>query len=109
MKIRNDYLSKHSGTCMSCQKIGNTNARKHGKYNTRLYRIWTGLKFRRYKYKPVVCKEWEEYETFKEWANSSGYSKELTIQWFTAAGVTPMRLARSVWEWVFSHVFSFIW
>ena len=58
MKVRNDYLKKHSGVCVSCQKKGNKNNFKHGDYKKRLYKIWLGLKHRRYKtYKPKVCKE----------------------------------------------------
>jgi DNA-binding XRE family transcriptional regulator len=80
MKVRNDYLKKHSGICVSCQKKGNKCAFKHGDYKTRLYRIWLGLSHRRYKtYIPKVCTEWHEYEKFKEWAYNNGYNDNLTL------------------------------
>jgi hypothetical protein len=80
MNIRNDYVKKHLGICMSCQKKNNSMAKKHGDYKTRLYKIWIGLKHRRkYKYQPSVCKEWQEYENFKKWALENGYEEDLTI------------------------------
>ena len=80
MHIRADYANKHTGVCMSCQKKGNKNATKHGDYKTRLYRIWLGLKHRKYgTYKPKVCEEWKDFSRFKAWAESNGYSDSLTI------------------------------
>ncbi len=80
MHIRADYASKHSGFCMSCQKKGNQNAKKHGEYKSRLYHIWIGLKHRRYRtYTPRVCFEWSDFSNFKEWAESHGYSDSLTL------------------------------
>jgi DNA-binding XRE family transcriptional regulator len=65
---------------MSCQKKGTHYAKKHGDYKTRLYRIWLGLKHRRYKvYNPVVCEEWKDFTAFKTWALSNGYADDLTI------------------------------
>ena len=56
---------------------------KHGMGDTRLNRIWDGMK-RRCKVNPrysdiSVCDEWNSFETFAEWALSHGYSDELTI------------------------------
>ena len=56
---------------------------KHGMGNTRLNRIWDGMK-RRCKVNPRysginVCDEWNSFESFAEWALSHGYSDELTI------------------------------
>jgi len=80
MRIRADYVSKHSGICLTCQKAGNQNAKKHGEYKTRLYRIWLGLKHRRYRtYRPKVCQEWGDFSQFKQWAISNGYADNLTI------------------------------
>lgn len=58
---------------------------------TRLYRIWQGIKTRTtnkkheyYKYYGgrgiSVCKEWNSFETFRDWANSNGYANNLTIE-----------------------------
>lgn len=79
IETRSDYVEKHSGICMSCQKKNNKHARKHGDYKTRLYRIWLGLGHRRYEYTTDVCSEWEEYENFKKWSLSNGYNSDLTI------------------------------
>lgn len=80
MKIRSDYIDKHSGVCLSCQKKGNKNAHKHGAYKTRLYRIWQGMFFRRYKtYNPTVCDEWKDFKVFEKWAYENGYNESLTI------------------------------
>lgn len=56
----------------------------------RLYVIWTNMRYRcensnmrDYKYYggkgTKVCKEWQDYETFKEWAIKNGYEENLTI------------------------------
>lgn len=79
MSVRDDYLKKHSGKCMSCQKKGNQHAKKHGCCDTRLYRIWTGMFNRRYRINPKVCMEWHEFNNFKEWALDNGYQSSLTI------------------------------
>jgi len=58
----------------------------HGMSNTRLYRIWTGMKRRcnnlheHYSLKGITyCKEWEDFEPFKNWAIKAGYKDVLTI------------------------------
>ena len=63
----------------------------HGGYNTRLYRIWCGMKYRCYnrtfKYFEYyggrgieVCAEWlNNFDTFRKWALESGYREDLTI------------------------------
>lgn len=79
MCVRNDYVKKHSGTCMSCQKKGNSSARKHGKSKTRLHNIWIGLKQRRYGNGIYVCDEWGDFEVFEDWATNNGYMDHLTI------------------------------
>jgi len=63
---------------------------KHGFRNTRLYRVWKGMKQRCYlptfdSYKTYgargikVCDEWHEFIPFKDWALSHGYSDDLCI------------------------------
>ena len=58
--------------------------------NKRLYGIWSNMKSRcnnprciAYKYYGErgikVCKEWSSFESFREWAMSSGYSDDLQI------------------------------
>lgn len=78
--VRDDYVKKHSGLCVSCRVTKNTFAKKHGCYKERLYKIWVGMKHRRYKnYNPKICKEWENFENFKEWSLNNGYKENLTI------------------------------
>lgn len=63
---------------------------KHGGKNTRLYSIWKTMRNRcrnpnNYKYHRYggrgisVCEEWDDFETFREWALLNGYSDDLTI------------------------------
>lgn len=62
----------------------------HHSTNTRLFKIWSGMKERCYRknhphYKNYggrgikVCSEWMDFVVFKEWAMNNGYSYNLTI------------------------------
>lgn len=63
---------------------------KHGFCGTRLYIEWANLKnrcwypthpsYQRYGGKGInICEEWLDFEAFKDWALSSGYSDSLTL------------------------------
>lgn len=64
----------------------------HGKTHTRLYSIWTNMKtrctnknvadYKNYGGRGIsVCSEWsEDFEKFQSWAESNGYTDELTIE-----------------------------
>lgn len=64
---------------------------KHGLRNTRIYRIWRGMKSRCYNPKRdnyehyggrgiKVCDEWKnDVEKFYQWAINNGYRDDLTI------------------------------
>ena len=64
---------------------------KHGQRNTRLYKIWCGMKYRCYNPNSdeygiyggrgiVICDEWkEDFQSFYNWAISNGYKYDLTI------------------------------
>ena len=64
---------------------------KHKQSNTRIYRIWSGIKERCYnpnknEFKSYggrgikMCLEWkDDFETFYDWAMANGYSVELSI------------------------------
>ena len=62
----------------------------HGKTNTRLFRIWSGMLRRCYEQKNInynnyggrgiaVCEEWHKFIPFHDWAMANGYSDSLTI------------------------------
>ena len=65
--------------------------KKHGETGTRLYRIWVHIRnrcadpsdkaFEYYGARGIkVCDEWAgSYEAFRDWARSSGYRDDLTI------------------------------
>lgn len=63
---------------------------RYQQYRTRLFRIWWGIKLRceypskaDYKYYGAkgikICKEWQTFAPFREWALSHGYNDNLTI------------------------------
>jgi hypothetical protein len=64
---------------------------KHGCKNTRIYRIWHGMKNRCYNPKVkrydryggrgiTICEEWRNFfVSFKDWALSNGYRDDLSI------------------------------
>lgn len=85
----------HTKSC-GCLKIDKTIQRnkdyaKHNKSNTRLYRIWHGMKNRCYNtgdkdYKNyggrgiAVCSKWlDDFQSFNNWSINSGYADNLTI------------------------------
>jgi hypothetical protein len=85
-----------SGGCKSCGcgRSGATIVRctTHGEADTRLYRIWQGMKYRclvpsskGYRYYGgrgiLICDSWRtSFLTFREWANANGYAENLTIE-----------------------------
>lgn len=63
---------------------------KHGRSNSRLYRIWSNMKTRCYSKSTTrkdwqnkgiqMCEEWRtDFKSFYDWAMANGYSDELTI------------------------------
>lgn len=63
---------------------------RHGQRHTRLYQTWTNMKTRCLNTKNrvykwygaigvTVCTEWMKFEGFRDWALSSGYRDNLTI------------------------------
>lgn len=72
------------------ERIGNIR-RTHGMTNTRLYAIWESMRARcnnknnkrynRYGGRGIkICKEWNTFECFMDWALSSGYQEGLSIE-----------------------------
>ena len=79
------YRDKASG-----ERIGNIR-RTHGMTNTRLYTIWESMRARcnnpnnqrynRYGGRGIkICKEWETFEGFRDWALASLYQDGLSIE-----------------------------
>ena len=75
--------------CIAKEKIGNYK-RTHGKYQTRIYKTWRGMKDRclntkhnrypRYGGRGIsICEEWLHFESFYEWAMAHGYRDGLSI------------------------------
>ena len=63
---------------------------RHGMRYTRIYNIWRSMRQRCFNprcdaYKHyggrgiTVCTEWENFQTFYDWAMSNGYAEDLTI------------------------------
>ena len=82
------------GDTKSCGCFLSEESRKrkttHGETKTRLYKIWDGMRqrcknpndaaFRHYGARGIsICKEWDNYLKFKEWALSHGYCEDLSI------------------------------
>lgn len=62
----------------------------HGKNQSRIYKIWLNMRYRcntptansykNYGGKGIkVCKEWDDFNTFLQWALENGYADDLTI------------------------------
>lgn len=91
--VRSDHLRKNLVKSCGCHnsKISSKNNSTHHDSKTRLYNIWCSMKGRcnnsnndaysNYGGRGIkVCDEWNDsFESFKEWANSSGYTDKLTI------------------------------
>lgn len=83
-KILTNGSSKSCG-CLQKELVGQR-ARKHGGFGTKLYTIWNSMRQRcnnprHHAYKNYggrgikICSEWDNYESFREWALLSGYNE----------------------------------
>lgn len=81
--------NSHSCGCLIIENV-KTRMSTHKMAKTRLYKIWAGMKqrcinpnttgFENYGGRGIdYIPEWENFETFKEWAIQSGYNDALTI------------------------------
>lgn len=74
--------------CKSSQTTIGERSAKHRMTGTRIHQCWSNMhrrcrnpKAKNYGAKGItVCKQWEKFEQFYEWAMSSGYSETLTIE-----------------------------
>lgn len=87
--VRGEYLKSGHTTSCGCNK-SISHCITHGQTNTRLYKIWIGMKERCYNPKTIsykwygangvtVCEEWEKFDDFYNWAIKNGYADDLTI------------------------------
>lgn len=84
--VRGSHLTSGNVSSCGCRK-GNIT---HRESKTRLYRIWCGMnercknpkhpQYESYGARGIqVCPEWNDYETFRNWALENGYTKYLSI------------------------------
>ena len=82
-----DLIRGHIKSC-GCMRIDAIT--KHGSYKTRLYKIWqsmiercektTAKSYKWYGANGIrVCETWHDFAVFKQWAETNGYSDELTL------------------------------
>lgn len=71
--------------CLNKEIVGN-NARKHGGFGTRLYNVWDSMRercntptdsaYHNYGGRGItVCREWNDFAAFREWALAAGYDE----------------------------------
>ena len=88
-KSKRSRQNKHNICSQECKNIflGNINRKHNLAYKTKLYSVWKALRQRcnnpndkRYKNYGgrgiSICKEWESFENFYNWAIENGYSNE---------------------------------
>jgi hypothetical protein len=77
-------------TCSNRQKASMGHRRTHGGSHSQLYAIWQNMKtrcskeysvdFHRYGARGIrVCDEWQDFATFRTWAEANGFQQGLTI------------------------------
>lgn len=89
--ITTQSLTTGNTKSCGCHKYGGRLSHGESRNSqTRLYRIWSGMKnrctnethigFHLYGGKGIkVCEEWKSFENFRDWANKNGYNDSLTI------------------------------
>jgi hypothetical protein len=103
-QIRQDTLKNEQGrNGCGCKgwfhksRAGSRYGLSHGMYNTRLYRIWRGMrnrcnnsndkKYYLYGKRGIcICDEWNEFIKFKDWSLSNGYCDDLSIDRMNSNG-----------------------
>lgn len=81
-----EVINGHSVSCGCHRKNRSPSNKSHNESHTRLHSIWCDMT-RRCRSNPhyfgrgiSVCKEWESFERFRDWAVEKGYTDELTIE-----------------------------
>lgn len=98
------HVVKSSNNLKRSKTCGCLNRRKYGKdirtRHFRLYQIWLGMhgrcnskkhgSYRNYGARGIsVCREWDDFSTFMEWAYSNGYTDEATRKECTLDRINP--------------------
>lgn len=86
--VKGNHLREGATKSCGCLEAENRSKvnRTHGGANTRLYKVWLGIRkrclnpnepaFHNYGGRGItVCKEWSDYSVFREWALKSGYDE----------------------------------
>ena len=79
-----------SKSCGCLRALKNKSRKVHGLNKTRVHRIWTDMRnrcnnpnntgFSKYGALGIaVCKEWDNFMSFKEWSDNNGYFDDLSI------------------------------
>lgn len=87
--VQGTSLKTGKSTSCGCKSIG-LNHKTHGESKTRLFNIWVLMRQRcnnphnrAYKFYGekgvLVCREWNKFEPFRDWALSHGYKEGLSI------------------------------
>lgn len=91
VSVNGTDLRRRTKSCGCVQrKAAGEKLTKHGKCNSRIYRIWKGIilrctnshhhSYEHYGAKGItVCEEWKRFETFLEWSIVNGYDDTLSI------------------------------
>lgn len=72
--------------CLMRELVGER-ARRHGGFGSRLYAVWNSMRqrcnnphhvsYHNYGGRGIeICKEWDDYEVFREWAVNAGYDED---------------------------------
>ena len=85
-----DRLAAYENTGLSPEEVAELRKRRHNMTGTRLYSIWRSMrqrcnspKHKDYKHYGArgitICKEWDSFPAFSDWATANGYSDNLSI------------------------------
>lgn len=97
--LAGNLTSRKTQSCGCLQKKrASESSKSHGGSQTRLYRIWKGMRNRCYNPKAHeydnyggrgirICEAWHNFEVFRDWALQNGYSKDLTIERKDSSGM----------------------
>ena len=112
-----DSNSLRTGNTRSCgcirkehsKVIGSAN-KTHGMFGTRLYMIWADMKrrcnnpnceaYNHYGGRGIkLCEEWNDFSIFQQWAETTGYHDDLTLDRIDVNGnYEPSNCKWSTWE-----------